>query len=101
VQVRRGEIVRSVTPNGNHLDIRMRGGSGIQANTVFLATGKHDLHAPKRRVDENDDLIGFKTYFALSSAQQRNLKEQLRSFCSRADMRVCSPSKVGWRTFAS
>ncbi len=74
VQVRRGEIVRSVTPNGNHLDIRMRGGGGIQANTVFLATGKHDLHAPKRRVDENDDLIGFKTYFALSSAQQRELE---------------------------
>jgi flavin-dependent dehydrogenase len=71
-QVRRGEVVRSVIPQGSHLDVRVREGGVIQAETVFLANGKHDLHTPKRPVAENN-LVGFKTYFTLSSDQQRSL----------------------------
>ncbi|MGH7044453.1 MAG: hypothetical protein ACREFY_20305, partial [Acetobacteraceae bacterium] len=54
------------------LTLDMAGLPAIQASTLFLATGKHDLRGLRRlpaRVPE--DLIGFKAHFALAADQVR------------------------------
>ena len=72
-RILRGPVAREVRPGGG-LRIALRGGRDIRAGAVFLATGKHDLHAPRRRPGRHgDDLIGFKMYFALSAAQHAAL----------------------------
>lgn len=67
-EIRRGPVVREVAPEDGQLTVRLRGGEEIAAKTVFLATGKHDLHAPRRPQADNG-LIGFKTYWALAPRQ--------------------------------
>jgi flavin-dependent dehydrogenase len=63
-----GPVARAVVPDGDSLLVGFRGGGEIRARTVLLATGKHDLHAPRRPLEAHGNgLIGFKTYFALST----------------------------------
>jgi flavin-dependent dehydrogenase len=73
-RIRRGDVVRTVTPSEDGLDIRLRGGWSLGARTVFLANGKHDLNEPRRPVRPVDDLIGFKTYFALAPEQRQAIE---------------------------
>jgi flavin-dependent dehydrogenase len=48
------------------------------APTLFLATGKHDVRTLKRELrSPPEDLVGFKTYFALSSEQTRALQHHV------------------------
>lgn len=73
-RILRGPVVREVRPDGAGLRIALRGGRGTRAGAVFLATGKHDLHAPRRVLrGQGNDLVGFKMYFALSAAQRAAL----------------------------
>jgi flavin-dependent dehydrogenase len=72
-EIRRGPVVREVAPGNGWLAVRLRGGEEIAADAVFLATGKHDLRAPRRPASDNR-LIGFKTYFALAPNQAAELR---------------------------
>ena len=72
-EVRRGQRVSVLRTQPIDLDIK--GANPVRANTLFLATGKHDLR-PLRRQPENDpeDLVGFKMYFDVPPAQRRAMQ---------------------------
>jgi flavin-dependent dehydrogenase len=73
-RILRGPVAREVRPDRDGLRISLRDSHDMRARTVFLATGKHDLHVPRRVPPRHgDDLIGFKMYFALSAAQRADL----------------------------
>ncbi|HEX2552917.1 MAG TPA: FAD-dependent monooxygenase [Microvirga sp.] len=73
-RVRRGPVVRAVSGEGSGLRVDLRDGEAIRASTVLLATGKHDLHAPRRPVQRHrNGLVGFKTYLALDPAERARL----------------------------
>jgi flavin-dependent dehydrogenase len=78
VTLRRGHTVRSVEVDGRGLQVCLRGEDTFPANTVFLATGKHDLRELKRpRRPSGADLIGFKTYFNLAPVQRAALNNTI------------------------
>ncbi|MEO8188326.1 MAG: FAD-dependent monooxygenase [Burkholderiaceae bacterium] len=71
--VLRGHDVRILKAT-SHLEIEIKGLGRWTPNTLFLATGKHDIHGLRRAlVKPPEDLIGFKTYFRLDAAQTRQL----------------------------
>ncbi len=71
-EVRRGQSLRFLDMQGG-LQLREEGGQAFSADTVFLATGKHDAHRLRRKASRVPDLIGLKYHFRLSPAQQRAL----------------------------
>jgi menaquinone-9 beta-reductase len=75
-RIRRGVVATAIVPEGAGFAVRLRGKETLRAKTVFLATGKHDLHTPKRPSGHaGDDLIGFKTYWSLAAPQRVSLNE--------------------------
>jgi len=46
----------------------------VVGDTVFLATGKHDLRGHRRPEGHHDDLIGFKLHYQLAPAQREALE---------------------------
>jgi flavin-dependent dehydrogenase len=74
-EVVRGARVRRLDPADDGFQIGADGIGDLQAATVFLATGKHDLRGCKRdTAGARDDLVGFKTYFRLSPPERRALE---------------------------
>jgi flavin-dependent dehydrogenase len=49
------------------------GGGEIRAETLFLATGKHDLRGPRRHGVAPSDLVGFKLHLRLTPVQRSAL----------------------------
>ena len=66
--IRRGETVRSVERTGAGFAIRIGQDERLAAETVFLATGKHDLRGLPRPPRANG-LLGLKMYFGLAPDQ--------------------------------
>jgi flavin-dependent dehydrogenase len=81
--IRRGACVDRLEPSTGAWSIRLRGGETLHANTVFLATGKHDLNAWERTGGKQDDLVGFKMYWHLAPAQSERLRETMDLFLFR------------------
>lgn len=54
--------------------VSLSGGEAIHARSVFLATGKHDLHGHGRGPGGHDDLVAFKAHYRLGAAQVRALR---------------------------
>jgi menaquinone-9 beta-reductase len=54
-------------------EVRLEGGTKAQADTAFLATGKHDLRGHKRPPGTQDDLVAFKMYYRLGAKQAQQL----------------------------
>jgi flavin-dependent dehydrogenase len=81
VQVMRGQTVQGVSQDGAG-GLLIRAPKLIEAGSVFLATGKHELRGmPRRRsfrlnvpwVGHRDTPIGFKTYLRLAGKQRAAL----------------------------
>jgi flavin-dependent dehydrogenase len=72
VQVRRGKALRFLHA-ADEVALREDGGAAFCAKTLFLATGKHDLHSLRRRISTAPDLVGVKCHLRLSPAQQEAL----------------------------
>lgn len=72
--VRRGCRVESLRRCTNGWIAQLRGGEIRRAQTVFLATGKHDLGGYRRPPGRQNDLIAFKMYFQLEPHQQQALR---------------------------
>jgi flavin-dependent dehydrogenase len=72
-QILRGVAVASLVYDGSEWIASLRNGETLRARTVFLATGKHDLHGFGRRPAKQSDLIGFKLHWQLPPAQMQAL----------------------------
>lgn len=58
------------------LTLDVAGQGRIEADTIFLATGKHELRGARRRpATQAENLVGFKMYFRLTSAQRNTLSD--------------------------
>ena len=69
-RIERGVAVRSVAPG------RVETGVGsLEAPTILLASGKHDVRGARRDTSDTDQgMIGFKSYFRLSEAMRAALQ---------------------------
>jgi flavin-dependent dehydrogenase len=70
--VRRGRAISRVE-TGGAITLHIPGMADLQAETLFLATGKHDLRGLRRDAPPPEDLTGFKMYFRLNAAAQAAL----------------------------
>lgn len=72
--VHRGQAVREIAPAGNALRVRLADPDArtLVTDSVFLATGKHDLRGAARPAQKGGP-IGLKTYLRLAPDQQTEL----------------------------
>jgi menaquinone-9 beta-reductase len=78
--VQRGAFVESLGPGSSGWITQTRGGDRWHSPNVFLATGKHDLAAFRRKPSAQRDLIGFKLHLRLEPAQTAVLREAMELF---------------------
>ncbi len=70
VQLSRGQRA-SVADISGPIDLDVQSAGTVRANTLFLATGKHDLRGlPRNPETPPEDLVGFKMHFEVDSAQR-------------------------------
>ena len=74
VELSRGIRVDALNRSGQHWDVRLASGDRLQAQQVFLATGKHDVAGWRRSPGSQNDLVAFKMYLALATQQQVALR---------------------------
>ena len=78
--VRRGVEVTKVQRDGDVWRVGLRTGDSLQAETVFLASGKHDVHGWGRGHGTQTDLVGFKLHWRLTPAQTASLRGVMELF---------------------
>jgi menaquinone-9 beta-reductase len=79
-RITRGACVERLVPEGTEWNARLSEAATIRAQTVFLATGKHDLHGLSRSGGAQNDLIGFKMHWRLTPLQTRQLHGWMELF---------------------
>jgi flavin-dependent dehydrogenase len=77
VQIRRGALATALQRQGAHWRIELAGQAPVQAETVLLATGKHDLRGWPRIGGRQNDYIGFKLHLRLQAEQREALGAQV------------------------
>jgi len=82
-EVRRGAFAERLEQKADSWAMRMRDGRTIEAATVFLASGKHDLNAWERRGCAQEDLIGFKMHWRLTPGQTKAARDVMELFLFR------------------
>jgi len=80
VIVRRGVSVNGLSHHPHGWTLNMGQGSNLNAKSVFLASGKHDVRGLARNRSKPDGLIGFKMHFQLTSQQQDRLRDHVEIF---------------------
>lgn len=78
--VLRGRCVQQLAPDGDAWIATLTSGASLRAQTVFLATGKHDLRGWQRSGGKQCDLIGFKLHWRLSPLRIEELRETMELF---------------------
>ncbi len=87
----RGTSVRSLSSYEERIRVEAGSLGEVHADTLFLATGKHDLRGAKRQPTGSiGDLIGFKMHYSLAESQRCALEAPSKCFFSLAAMRGCS-----------
>jgi flavin-dependent dehydrogenase len=81
--VRRGAFVDKLESIDAGWRVCLRGGETVQAKSVFLATGKHDVNAWERGGATQGDLVGFKMHCKLAPAQSEFLRGVMELFLFR------------------
>jgi flavin-dependent dehydrogenase len=74
--VLRGQPVRGINRNNGSMRLDCGSHGQVVADTVFLATGKHDLRGAARPV-RGTGLVGLKMYYALDPCQQAALRSHV------------------------
>jgi flavin-dependent dehydrogenase len=74
VAVKRGRRVQAVENNRDHWETRLDSDETVQSRTVFLATGKHDLHGLVRQHASSNALVAFKMHWLLTAQQTEALR---------------------------
>ena len=72
-EIRRGHTVTALEEEHGYWRLKISGAEDIFTETVFLATGKHDLRNWRRVSPVQKDFIGFKMHFRLMAAQSAAL----------------------------
>ena len=71
----RGHAVRAVVNDGRGLGLDVSGVGRLDAASVLLATGKHEVRGARRVLDQvPEGLIGLKMYFALAPSEREALR---------------------------
>ena len=77
VEVKRGADVRELFFSDEVWNVKYLEGNStenLQANSIFLATGKHNLKGwPRATTATQNNMIGFKMHFKLSAEQEKTL----------------------------
>ena len=76
-QVRQGWRVARLERVDNHWEAFSTSGEIIEADQVFVATGKHDLRGMRRPSGRQSDLIGFKVHLDLSETQTAQIRREV------------------------
>jgi len=76
-EVWRGAAVTAMVREPQCWRIEVAGHGVIEAETIFLATGKHDLREWRRAGGTKTDFVGFKCHFLLTPAQRAALAEHV------------------------
>lgn len=72
-QLSRGQRA-SISDSSGPINLDVKGAGTVSADTLFLATGKHDLRGlPRNPEIPPEDLVGFKMHFEVDSAQLQAL----------------------------
>lgn len=79
----RGVSVDRLCKDGNRWTAQCSDGQTLNAQTVFLASGKHDLHEWSRSKGAQGDMVGFKLHWRLAAAQTQQLREWMDLFLFR------------------
>jgi flavin-dependent dehydrogenase len=79
-RVVRGIAVEALTENQGTWLATLGNGECVQAKTVFLATGKHDLRGFARTPARQADLIGFKLHWQLPRQKIEDLRGRMELF---------------------
>jgi len=74
--IRRGMSIRSIDTSDG-VKLHLEGGEIIRPDTLFLATGKHDLRGARREAEQPEDLIGFKMLFRPTPASEAKLSGRI------------------------
>jgi len=74
VDVRRGVRIETLEREQTVWSARVENGEPLHTQSIFLATGKHDLGKWRRPKGKQNGLVAFKTYFDIAPAQQRALR---------------------------
>jgi flavin-dependent dehydrogenase len=75
--VERGARVTQLARAGSRWNVGLAGGACIESDTVFLATGKHDLRGHARPEGLQNDLLAFKLHFRLAPRQALELERHV------------------------
>jgi flavin-dependent dehydrogenase len=67
-EIRRGDSIRLRQDRGP-LTLQTSSGAELRPETLFLATGKHDLRGLRRRAGAPEDHVGFKLHLRLAPCQ--------------------------------
>lgn len=81
--VRRGSTVEKLDSTSDGWSARLRSGGFMRASTVFLASGKHDVRAWERGPGAQNDLVGFKLHWRLTTEQTKALRGYMDLFLFR------------------
>ena len=76
-EVWRGAAVTALAKERECWRIEVAGRDAIRAETIFLATGKHDLREWRRAGGKQTDFVGFKCHFLLTPAQTAALSDHV------------------------
>lgn len=79
-EVQRGAAVDRLSAYEAGWQAKLSSGACIAARTVFLASGKHDLHGWSRPRGVQNDLVGFKLHWRLSRGQIEALRGNTELF---------------------
>jgi flavin-dependent dehydrogenase len=75
--VERGAKVTQLVRAGARWSVGLAGGTRIETDAVFLATGKHDLRGHPRPEGLQNDLLAFKLHFRLAPRQSSELRRHV------------------------
>ena len=94
VQVERGAPVTSLTKEGDTWRAVVAQNSYL-AESVFLATGKHDMRDLPRRPGSQNHYIGFKMHWRLTLEQTQRCEKQVRVFLFKGGYAGLEPIEHG------
>ncbi len=77
VSVKRGVLVREISKTKRGWCARTADETSIDADAVFLATGKHDIRSHKRGAGFQSDLVAFKMHWRLTQSEHSAIERRV------------------------